>query len=111
MGARVLSNSWGGYGNSRTLNDVIEYAHGKNAVVVAAAGNSNMDAVNFTPANEPSAITVAASDYQDNKASFSNWGNVDVIAPGVDTLSLKADISPMCSQSRTGGKSYCRGSG
>ena len=38
-----------------------------------------------------STITVAASDSGDAKASFSNWGEkIDVAAPGVDILSLRA---------------------
>lgn len=56
--------------------------------VVVAAGNSNLDACQATPAREPSAITVAASDSADRRASFSNFGScVDVIAPGVAIIS------------------------
>lgn len=51
--------------------------------VVVAAGNSNADACTSTPAREPSAITVAASDINDRRSSFSNYGScVDIIAPG-----------------------------
>jgi subtilisin family serine protease len=53
-----------------------------------AAGNNNRDAANYSPASEPSACTVGASDSADVKASFSNYGTiVDVFAPGVAVLS------------------------
>lgn len=53
-------------------------------VVVAAAGNSNMDACSFSPASAPGVIAVGAVDRNDVKASFSNWGDcVDIFAPGV----------------------------
>jgi subtilisin family serine protease len=57
-----------------------------------AAGNNNGDAVNYSPASEPTAFTVAASDINDAKASFSNYGTlVDVWAPGVSILSTWND--------------------
>lgn len=97
-GARVTSNSWGGYGYDSMLADAFRYAHGKGVVSVAAAGNSNVDALNFTPASLPWVITVSATDYQDQKASFSNWGGkIDVAAPGVDILSLHASGTDMYS--------------
>lgn len=54
---------------------------------VVAAGNSNANACNFSPSRIPSVITVAASNINDNKASFSNYGRcVDTYAPGVELL-------------------------
>lgn len=59
-----------------------------------AAGNNNRDASGFSPASEPSACTVGASDISDAKASFSNYGaGVDVFAPGVQILSTWSDGS------------------
>ena len=56
--------------------------------VVVAAGNDNADASGFSFGSEPSALTVAASDIHDVRASFSNFGSVvDIFAPGVDVLS------------------------
>ncbi|KAI9293897.1 putative subtilisin-like protease precursor [Neoconidiobolus thromboides FSU 785] len=87
----VISMSLGG-GKSDTLNNAVEAAYQKGFVVVVAAGNESQDACNVSPASTPNAITVAASDIDDNLASFSNFGKcVDVIAPGVDILSTWND--------------------
>jgi subtilisin family serine protease len=56
--------------------------------VTVAAGNEDEDACNSSPAREPAALTVAASDRDDRRASFSNRGScVDLFAPGVDIVS------------------------
>jgi subtilisin family serine protease len=90
-GADVINNSWAGPGSSQTIADAVNYAYSLGAVVVAAAGNNNDDARNYFPANLEQVITVAASDPTDAIASFSNWGTkIDVAAPGVDILSLRA---------------------
>jgi len=90
-GADVISNSWAGTGTSQTIADAVSYAYDLGAVVVAAAGNNSDDARNYYPANLPQVITVAATDHNDNIAYFSNWGSkIDVAAPGVDILSLRA---------------------
>ncbi|WBB61229.1 PKD domain-containing protein [Streptomyces sp. WMMC500] len=58
-----------------------------------AAGNSNADACNTSPASTPSALTVAASDNQDRRSIWtggqaSNWGQcVDLFAPGTSITS------------------------
>ncbi len=87
-GADVLSNSWGGGGSSSTLTTAVNYAHAKGCLVVAAAGNSNTNVSGFMPANIPNAIAVAATDRNDVKAYFSNYGpGIDISAPGVAILS------------------------
>jgi subtilisin family serine protease len=53
-----------------------------------AAGNSNANACNFSPARVADAMTVGATDQSDRRASFSNRGNcVDWFAPGVGITS------------------------
>jgi hypothetical protein len=53
-----------------------------------AAGNSNADAINFSPARVREAITVGATDQWDSRTWFSNWGSVlDLFAPGLDIRS------------------------
>ena len=90
-GADVLSNSWGGPGVSQVLQDAFRYAHELGCVCVAAAGNDNTDMANHYPSHIDAVIAVAATDVNDEKADFSNYGTlIDVAAPGVDILSLRA---------------------
>lgn len=90
---RVLSNSWGGGGYSQALSDAIALANQNNILFVAAAGNNgtNNDTTPTYPANisQPNVLTVAASDINGNRASFSNYGatTVHVAAPGVNIYS------------------------
>jgi subtilisin family serine protease len=86
-GARVISLSLGGSGYSQTLQSAINYAWERDALVVAAAGNSSSNAL-FFPADANYAVAVAASDNSNNRATFSNWGNgIDIAAPGNGILS------------------------
>lgn len=90
-GADVINASWGGSGSSQTIADAVSYAYSMGVVFVASAGNDSDNADNFYPAAYWNVITVAASDPDDQLASFSNWGSkIDVAAPGVDILSLRA---------------------
>ena len=89
---RVLSNSWGGTGFSQALLDEIKLANTNNILFVAAAGNNgtNNDTTPFYPAsfNASNVIAVAATDYTDHMASFSNYGkSVPLGAPGVSIVS------------------------
>ena len=78
-------------------------------MIVAAAGNNNENADGFFPADLWQAITVAATDYTDTPAYFSNWGGkIDVSAPGVDILSLQAANTSMGTTVSPG---YTRASG
>ena len=66
--------------------------------VAVAAGNDNIPAEGFSPANEPSACTVGASDINDARASFSNYGTpVKVFAPGVAVTSAWKDSDTVSS--------------
>ena len=95
-GAKILSNSWGGRSRSASLQNAINYAYSNGVVFVAAAGNSNDDTYYYSPAGLDNVLTVAATDYQDVRASWSNWGDeVDIAAPGVSILSLKASGTSM----------------
>ncbi len=92
-GARVSNNSWGGAGFSQALFDTIQAAGNAGHLFIAAAGNNGMnnDAFPFYPAsyNLPNIIAVAASDHNDNRPPFSNYGrsSVHLAAPGVNILS------------------------
>jgi serine protease len=82
--AKVLNLSLGGGGTcSISEQTAINEITAAGAVVVVAAGNSNVDASLVSPANCNGVITVAASDRSANKASYSNYGSVvKITAPG-----------------------------
>ncbi len=91
MGARVINASWGGAAgnaNVQALQQVIDYAFTKGALVVAASGNEGVsnDLFTFVPASLDHVLSVGATDSRDSVASFSNFGiDVDVWAPGSAT--------------------------
>ena len=84
--ARVINMSLGGSGScDSTTQSAINGARSRGTVVVVAAGNSNANASNFTPANCSGVVTVAAVGRTGSKAYYSNYGSVvDVAAPGGD---------------------------
>lgn len=82
-GADVINNSWGGSGRSPLATDAINLAYSLGVIIVSAAGNSNMESCQFSPANVEKSITVAATDPSDVKTYYSNYGvKLDVAAPG-----------------------------
>jgi subtilisin family serine protease len=86
-GLAVANLSLGG-GFSQSVNDAVKRAVDDGVVVAVAAGNSDADACGASPASEPSAITVGATDAADIRASFSNYGScLDLFAPGMNITS------------------------
>ncbi|HAL57156.1 MAG TPA: hypothetical protein DCP63_11965 [Bacteroidetes bacterium] len=87
MGAKIINCSWGGAGGSQLEQDVVTFATQRGSLIVAAAGNNGSDTF-FSPAGYRNVLGVAATDRNDQRAFFSNYGEiVDVSAPGVDILS------------------------
>ncbi len=85
--ASVINLSLGG-GHSNYKDEAIAYAIRKGVTVVVSAGNDNKNTSAYCPAHITGAVVVAATDKNDKKASFSNYGNsVDVAAPGVSIVS------------------------
>jgi subtilisin family serine protease len=95
-GADIISMSFGGIATT-IQNLAVSYAAKKGVVLIAAAGNSDMNIKSqSSPAFNKDIIAVAATDANDSRAVFSNYGSwVDVAAPGVDILSLRAHGSDM----------------
>jgi thermitase len=90
-GAHVINLSLGDVVPSSAVEDAVNYAWAKGVVVVAAAGNDGEDTP-FFPASYENVIAVAATDQNDNKAGFSQYGSwVDVAAPGANILSTAPD--------------------
>ena len=99
-GADILSNSWGTSDANQALQDAFNYAHSQGVISIAAAGNKTFPWEDPTQPMYPAAcenvVAVAATDSDDEMASFSYHGEwVDLAAPGVDVLSLRASGTSM----------------
>ena len=74
MGADVINMSWGNYYPSQGLEDILNYAHSRNVVLVAAIGNFG-DSTATYPARYPMTIAVGATDSDDFITYFSSYGS------------------------------------
>lgn len=109
-GARIINLSLGGRTLTKVEQLAIDHARSRGAIVVVAAGNSGQSVADFSPAGLRGVVTVTATDRKDKRAGFSNWGPlVDIAAPGVDVLSLRARRTDLLSLIR--GVKYKRGEG
>ena len=84
--AKVMNLSLGGGGAcSATYQSAIDEINAAGAVVVVAAGNSNADARNYSPASCAGVVTVAATGKAGSRSYYSNYGPaVEIAAPGGD---------------------------
>ena len=88
QGAKVINLSLGGEERDDDLLAALKDAYERNVIIVAAAGNEG-GPVLYPAAYDRYCLAVAATDYNDNRADFSNMGpEIDVAAPGIDVLSL-----------------------
>ena len=93
QGADVISMSLGGITNQereKTYNEAVKYANSKGSIVVVAAGNANLDAARYSPANSENVITVASVNENLAKSGFSNHLQnitLGISAPGERILS------------------------
>ncbi|WP_321963977.1 S8 family serine peptidase [Paraburkholderia sp. J7] len=71
-----------------TLQNAIDYATSKGAVVVAAAGNNTQDVARYQPANCRNLISVGGTDGGGNSYVSSNFGpGIDISAPAMEIMS------------------------
>ncbi|MBU6279860.1 MAG: fibronectin type III domain-containing protein [Actinomycetales bacterium] len=91
--AAVINMSLGGYGAcSTSWQTAIDAAVARGTVVAVAAGNSNDNSANYSPASCANTLTVAAIGANGKRASFSNYGpSVEIAAPGVGIMSTLND--------------------
>ena len=87
--AEVINMSLGGNGTcSNTYQNAINGAVSRGTTVVVAAGNSNANVANFTPASCANVISVASITSAGARSSFSNFGTtIDISGPGSAILS------------------------
>ncbi|MFJ6512269.1 type VII secretion-associated serine protease mycosin [Streptomyces sp. NPDC091406] len=101
-GAKVINVSLGGEAGSQRLTDAVSYALDKGSLIFAAVGNSGdkENAIEY-PAGAPGVVGVGSVGKNLRRAESSQYGpQVDLAAPGVDTVHA-------CS----GGTQLCKGSG
>ncbi len=100
-GPAVVNISAGGASNS-ALDEAVRTVVDEGIPVVVAAGNDDENACFNSPARVSSALTVAATDADDERAYFSDWGScVDLFAPGVGIRSA-SDRSDTATESMSG---------
>lgn len=86
LGGSVINCSFGGP-RDFTMDLAVQSMRDRGATVVAAAGNNNGNAINYSPGASVDCITVGATTSSDSKASFSNFGErVNIWAPGQSVL-------------------------
>jgi subtilisin family serine protease len=121
-GALVINASFGGTTFSNTESDIISVANNAGVLIVASAGNGGEDGIgddnDLVPHypssySQPNIISVAATDQDDLRGSFTNFGlnSVDVAAPGVFVLStiVKNSAFALCSGNPFAGLDFCAG--
>lgn len=82
-GCKIINCSWGGYQYSEINAEIVRYASiNMDCIVFCGAGNDSNERL-FYPASYPYSVSIGASDAQDGKADFSNFGDrLDLFAPG-----------------------------
>ena len=93
QGAKVINMSVGGFPYSQYVQDAVNYAWSKGAVLIGAAGNNNREE-RFYPASYTNVVSVSATQANDEFSHWSSWGPaVDVSAPGSSVLATNCTAS------------------
>jgi len=92
-GARIINLAAGGSGTSATLANSINNAIAQGVIFVTITHNDGTNVIRF-PGNLATCITVGATDEQDRRAGFSNYGpGIDLCAPGTNIYTIGASGS------------------
>ncbi len=84
-GTVVANMSLGGSPPIFSIDSAVQTSIDAGVTYAVAAANFGQDVINWSPAGVVAALTVGASDINDVRASFSNFGSrLDLFAPGVD---------------------------
>lgn len=108
-GVVAMNLSLGGGSLGQAESDAIDYANSLDALVIASAGNGGTGTVSC-PACYEGAISVAASNWQDELSYYSSWGSgLDITAPGGELYSNTTSESGIYSSVRGNGYAYFQG--
>jgi len=89
MGVDIYSLSYGGYTIHPLSRALYQSANDNGAVLIGAAGNENVDTISY-PAGYTFVLAVGATDQNDERTYFSNFGDwVDICAPGEYILTTR----------------------
>jgi subtilisin family serine protease len=82
-GQPAVANMSLGGGASSAIDTAVNNSINDGVTYAIAAGNSNANACNYSPARVANAITVGSTTSSDARSSFSNYGTcLDIFAPG-----------------------------
>jgi len=91
QGARIIHLSLGGESPGVLERQALEYADDNRVLVVVAAGNQAARIADQGYEALPGVMVIGALGADRKRAAFSDWGGrLDLVAPGVDILSLRA---------------------
>ncbi len=108
-GMVAINMSLGGSSESQAEKDAILYATNRGVLVIASAGNSGAGTV-ACPACDPNAISVAATTWRDERASYSQYGpGLDISAPGGTCYSNTTSEGCIYSAYKNGGYAWLQG--
>lgn len=109
QGADVINMSVGGFPYSQLMQDAVNDAFSKGAVLVGAAGN-NRRQENFYPASFDNVINVSATQVDDEFSNWSSYGpKVDVSAPGSSVLTTNCYVCTYAGHNTWGSHTYISG--
>lgn len=92
-GADFINCSFGASSPSQGEKEAVDYANSIGCLVLAAAGNDNGEIVQY-PAGLPGVFSVAATNQNDTRTVFSNYGySVDASAPGIHIYSIDSETN------------------
>ena len=109
QGADVINMSVGGFPYSQAMQDAVNYAWSKGAVLIGAAGNNRREE-NFYPASFDNVVSVSATQPEDEFSNWSSWGpKVDVSAPGSSILTTNCYVCTYGGHNTWGSHTYISG--
>ncbi len=90
-GARIINLSLGGELVTELEKEAARYAQTRDVLIIVAAGNKGTATDRHGYAGLPGVLLAGASDHTGGRAGFSNFGGeLALLAPGVEVLSLRA---------------------